>query len=49
MDYREITVFTTTAASELVADILSDLGSEGVGIYDQNDFLQMCKSDVVWD
>ena len=49
MDYREITVFTTTAASELVADILSDLGSEGVGIYDKNDFLQLCKSDVVWD
>ncbi len=49
MDFREITVFTTTQASELVADILSDLGSEGVGIYDKNDFLQLCKSDVVWD
>ena len=42
-------MFTTTAASELVADILSNLGSEGVGIYDKNDFLQLCKSDVVWD
>ena len=49
MDYREITVFTTTAASELVADILTDLGSEGVGIYDKNDFLQLYRSDVVWD
>lgn len=49
MDYREITVFTTTQASELVADILTDLGSEGVGIYDKNDFLQLCRSEVVWD
>lgn len=49
MDYAEITVYTTTDASELVADILAELGSEGVGIYDKNDFLQLCRSDVVWD
>ena len=49
MDYAEITVYTTTDASELVADILAELGSEGVGIYDKSDCLQLCRSDVVWD
>ncbi|MEG1609053.1 MAG: 50S ribosomal protein L11 methyltransferase, partial [Clostridia bacterium] len=49
MTYREITVNTTTEASELVADILSQLGSKGVGIYDSNDYLELKKEDVMWD
>ena len=49
MDYAEITVYTTTDASELVADLIAELGSEGVGIYDKNDFLQLCRSEVEWD
>lgn len=47
--YKEITVNTTTEASELVADVLYSAGSNGVGIYDKNDFAQLIKSDVVWD
>lgn len=49
MTYKEITVNTTTQASELVADILSDLGSKGIGIYDSNDFFELIKSEVIWD
>lgn len=49
MKYKEITVNTTTEASELVADILFERGSNGVGIYDKNDFAALVKSDVIWD
>lgn len=49
MQYREYTVYTTTQASELVADILTELGSQGVGIYDSNDFAALLSSDVIWD
>lgn len=49
MTYKEIAINTTTEASELVADILSELGSKGVGIYDSNDFFELKKEEVVWD
>lgn len=49
MQYQEITIYTTTQASELVADILSDLGSKGVGIYDSADYAQLLASEVIWD
>ena len=49
MKYYELTVDTTSEASELVADILTDLGSNGIGIYDNRDLLGLCERGVVWD
>ncbi|MEG1535966.1 MAG: 50S ribosomal protein L11 methyltransferase [Clostridia bacterium] len=49
MEYKQITINTTTDASELVADILSDLGSKGVSIFDSNDLATFLRSDEVWD
>ncbi len=49
MKYKEITVNTTTEASELVADILYSAGSGGVSIFDKEDFIDLMKSDVIWD
>ena len=37
MKYYEVTVDTTSEASELVAEILTEAGSNGIGIYDKND------------
>lgn len=49
MKYKEITVNTTTEASELVADVLYSAGSNGVSIFDKEDFINLMKSDVIWD
>ena len=49
MKVKQITVYTTTEASELVADILFDIGCEGVSIYDSADFATLLSSDVIWD
>ena len=49
MKYKELTVNTTTEASELVADILYSAGSGGVSIFDKEDFVRLMKSDVIWD
>lgn len=49
MKYYELTIDTTSEASELVADILTDLGSNGIGIYDNRDLLGLSDSGVVWD
>ena len=49
MKYYEITVDTTSEASELVAQILTDAGSNGIGIYDNNDLADLADSGVVWD
>ncbi|MDE6550261.1 MAG: 50S ribosomal protein L11 methyltransferase [Clostridia bacterium] len=46
---KRVTVYTTSAGSELVADILYGAGSEGVGIYDSEDFKSMLNSDIIWD
>lgn len=45
----EVTVATNTEASEIVADILYELGSNGVAIYDTEDVETMLKSDIIWD
>lgn len=45
----QITVYTTSAASDLVADILFEEGSEGVSVYDSSDFAFLLRSDVIWD
>ena len=49
MKVKQITVYTTTAAGELVADIPFDIGCEGVTIYDSSDFAALLSSDVIWD
>lgn len=49
MKFKEITINTTTEASDLVAMVLTDCGSEGVSIYDSSDILQLIKSDIIWD
>lgn len=45
----EVTVATNTETSEVVADILYELGSNGVAIYDTEDVESMLKSDIIWD
>ena len=49
MKYYEITVDTTSEASELVAEILTEVGSNGIGIYDPKDLLDLADSGVIWD
>lgn len=49
MKYYEVTVDTTSEASELVAEILTEAGSNGIGIYDNNDLADLAESGIVWD
>lgn len=49
MKYYELTIDTSSDASELVAEILTELGSNGIGIYDNRDLLGLSDSGVVWD
>lgn len=48
MILEEIAIKTTSEASELVADIMQELGSKGVGIYDLNDFKEL-EGEVLYD
>ncbi|MDE7337510.1 MAG: 50S ribosomal protein L11 methyltransferase [Clostridia bacterium] len=49
MKYYEVTVDTTSETSELVAEILTEAGSAGIGIYDKNDLADLADSGIVWD
>jgi len=49
MKYYELTVNTTSDASELVAEILTESGSNGISIFDNRDLLDLVDSGVVWD
>ena len=49
MKYYELTIDTSSDTSELVAEILTELGSNGIGIYDNRDLLGLADSGVVWD
>lgn len=49
MQNIELTVLTNSFGSELIADILSSNGSNGVAIYDTSDVANLLKSDVIWD
>lgn len=49
MIWKEITVYTTSEASDLVADIFFSEGGNGVCIYDKKDILDLFKSGTVWD
>lgn len=49
MKYKLVTVTTDHDNSELVASAMFDAGAEGVDILDREDFLDLLRSDVVWD
>ena len=49
MDWMQYTVLTTTGASDLVAQILMDAGSNGVMIEDRNDVAANQRPEGQWD
>ncbi|MCQ2602959.1 MAG: 50S ribosomal protein L11 methyltransferase [Clostridia bacterium] len=49
MKYLTITVSTDHNSSELVSSAFFDVGAEGVSLIDKQDFLDLVKSDVIWD
>jgi len=49
MKYKRITVSTTHNDADLVSSAMFDVGAGGVSILDKQDFLDLIKSDVIWD
>ena len=49
MKYIEITVITTTEASDAISEMMYDLGAKGVNIEDPNDFRMMNQDPTSWD
>ena len=49
MKYKTITTTTDHNSAELVSSAMFDVGAEGVSILDKQDFLDLVKSDVIWD
>ena len=49
MKYKTITVFTNHQDADLVSSAMFDVGAGGVSILDKQDFLDLIKSDVIWD
>lgn len=49
MKYISITVSTSSKDADLVASAMFDVGAGGVSILDSKDFLELVKSDVIWD
>lgn len=49
MEYLQITVSTTSEASELVAMVLYEQGSEGVSIRDDADIRELIEKKLNWD
>lgn len=49
MKYLTITVSTDHSSSELISSAFFDVGAEGVSVVDKQDFLDLVKSDVIWD
>lgn len=49
MKYKTITVTTNHQDAELVSSAMFDVGAQGVTILDKQDFLELVKSDVIWD
>lgn len=49
MKYKTITVFTNHNDADLISSALFDAGAGGVSILDKQDFLDLVKSDVIWD
>lgn len=49
MKYRRITIITDHALSELIASAMFEAGAEGVDVSDRQDFIDLIKSEVIWD
>lgn len=49
MKWKKVTVITTHAGAELVADLLTDAGSEGVMIRDAADVKELIDKKINWD
>ncbi len=49
MNYKAITVNTTSIGAELVADILFEFGGQGVSIIDSADVAELYKNQIIWD
>ena len=49
MKYKTITVFTNHNDADLISSAMFDAGAGGVSILDKQDFLDLGKSDVIWD
>lgn len=49
MKYTSITVTTDHQNAELVSSAFFDVGTNGVSVLDRQDFLDLIKSDVIWD
>ncbi len=49
MKYKSYTVFTNHDDAELVSSAMFDAGAGGVSILDKQDFIDLIKSDVIWD
>ena len=49
MKYKTITVFTNHNDADLISTAMFDAGAGGVSILDKQDFLDLVKSDVIWD
>lgn len=49
MKYKTITVFTNHNDADLISSAMFDVGAGGVSILDKQDFLDLVKSDVIWD
>ena len=49
MKYKEISVYTTSEAADLVADVFFSEGGSGVCISDKKDIIELMKSHTVWD
>ena len=47
--HMEITIATTSQASDLVANVLFETGAEAVSIIDKNDLLDLYKNKETWD
>ena len=49
MKYKTITVFTNHNDADLISSAMFDAGAGGVSILDKQAFLDLVKSDVIWD
>ena len=49
MKYKTVTVFTNHNDADLISSAMFDAGAGGVSILDKQDFLDLVKSDVIWD
>lgn len=49
MRYKSISVTTNHSDADLVSSAMFDAGAGGVSIFDRQDFLDLIKSDAIWD